>query len=260
MIKQQFKREELPMEELQKLGLADWNVLHIDDDDLAALLNGRRTDMLRLENLEQQGLHIPALDAKLSLRRNESGGVELLAHPIYKFAEGPEYLTDTEIESLEKGEAVNVVKTITDGEGDKREVLVEFDKDTNEFITVDTGKIFPPDEINGIPLTQQQKKNYRRGKEVETEDGTTIQYSAKDKQAIRADRLALIASVLIDGGVSYVLFKGLNALFNKAQHKEPGKNFHKAMEKMSEVQARQSTPSVKAEQAEDEEQAETISR
>ena len=23
------------MEELQKLGLADWNVLHIDDDDLA---------------------------------------------------------------------------------------------------------------------------------------------------------------------------------------------------------------------------------
>jgi len=101
MLRQQFKREELPMEELQKLGLADWNKIHIDDDDLAALLNGRRTDMLRLENLEQQGLHIPALDAKLSLRRNESGGVEILAHPIYKFAEGPEYLTDTEIESLE---------------------------------------------------------------------------------------------------------------------------------------------------------------
>jgi hypothetical protein len=260
MIKQQFKREELPMEELQKLGLADWNVLHIDDDDLAALLNGRRTDMLRLENLEQQGLHIPALDAKLSLRRNESGSVELLAHPIYKFAEGPEYLTDTEIESLEKGEAVNVVKTISDGEGDKREVLVEFDKDTNEFITVDTGKIFPPDEINGIPLTQQQKKNYRRGKEVETEDGTTIQFSAKDKQAIRADRLALIASVLIDGGVSYVLFKGLNALFNKPQHKEPGRNFHKAMENLSEAQAKQAAPTAKPENDTDEEVSETISR
>jgi len=248
------------MEELQKLGVADRNGLHIDEDDLEALLNGRRTDMLRLENLEQQGLHIPALDAKLSLRRNADGGVELLAHPTYKFAEGPEYLTDTEIESLEKGEVVNVVKTISDGEGDKHEVLVEFDKDTNEFITVGTGKIFPPDEINGIPLTQQQKKDYRKGKEVEIEDGTTIQYSAKDKQAIRADRLALIASVLIDGGVSYVLFKGLNALFNKTQHKEPGKNFHTALEKMSEAQARQAAPAIKADPGEDEEQAETISR
>ena len=160
------------MEELQKLGLADRNGLHIDEDDLDALLAGRRTDMLRLENLEQQGLHIPALDAKLSLRRKADGGVELLAHPIYKYAEGPEYLTDTEKESLEKGEAVNVVKTISDGEGDKREVLVEFDKDTNEFIAVDTGKIFPPEEINGIPLTKKQNENYRKGKEVETEDGT----------------------------------------------------------------------------------------
>lgn len=248
------------MDDLQKLGLANWNVLHMDDNDLAALLNGRRTDMLRLENLEQQGLRIPALDAKLSLRRNADGGVELLAHPIYKIAEGPEYLTGTEIESLEKGEAVNVVKTINDGEGDKREVLVEFDKETNEFIVVDTGKIFPPEEINGIPLTKKQKELYRKGKEVETEDGTTIQYSAKDKQAIRADRLALIASVLIDGGVSYVLFKGLNALFNKAQHKEPGKNFHKALEKLNEVEARQAAPTIKAESGEDQEQAETISR
>jgi hypothetical protein len=260
MLKREFKREELPMEELQKLGLADWNKIHIDDDDLAALLAGRRTDMLRLENLEQQGLHIPALDAKLSLRRNENGSVELLAHPIYKYAEGPEYLTDTEKESLEKGEAMNVVKTINDGEGDKREVLVEFDKDTNEFITVDTGKIFPPEEINGIPLTKKQKENYRKGKEVETEDGTTIQYSAKDKQAIRADRLALIASVLIDGGISYVLFKGLNALFNKPQHKEPGKNFHKVFEKLNEAEVRQAAPNVERDQGEDEEQAETISR
>ncbi|TSJ44401.1 DUF4099 domain-containing protein [Mucilaginibacter corticis] len=260
MLRQQFKREELPMEQLQQLGLADWNVLHIDDDDLTALLAGRRTDMLRLENLEQQGLHIPALDAKLSLRRNDDGKVELLAHPIYKFAEGPEYLTDTEKEALEKGEAVNVLKTLTDGEGDKREVLVEFDKETNEFIEVDTGKIFPPEEINGVPLTKEQKKNYRKGKEVETEDGTTIQYSAQDKHAIRANKLALIASVLIDGGVSYVLFKGLNALFNKKQEAAPGKNFQQALEKMRAAEARQAAPAVKAEPGEDEEQAETISR
>jgi len=260
MLKQQFKREELPMEELQKLGLADWNVLHFDDDDLAALLAGRRTDMLRLENLEQQGLHIPALDAKLSLRRKENGGVELLAHPIYKTAEGPEYLTDTETESLEKGEAVNVVKTITEEGGSKREVLVEFDRETNEFIVVDTGKVQAPDEINGVPLTPKQKENYRKGKEVETEDGTTIQYSAKDKQGIRADRLALIASVLIDGGVSYILFKGLNALFNRPQHQATGKNFHKTLDKMTGREGTHLSVAIKPDNDADEEIAETIGR
>jgi len=248
------------MEQLQKLGLADWNMLHIDDDDLAALLAGRRTDMLRLESLEQDGLHISSLDARLSLRRNDDGKVELLAHPIYKFAEGPEYLTDTEKEALEKGEAVNVVKTITDGEGDKREVLVEFDNETNEFIEVDTGKIFPPEEINGIPLTKKQKENYRKGQEVETDDGTTIQYSAKDKHVIRADKLALIASVLIDGGVSYILFKGLNALFNKKQEAAPGRNFQKALEKLHAAEARQAAPAVREEPDEDKDISESISR
>lgn len=240
------------MEQLEKLGLADRNGLHIDEDDLTALLAGRRTDMLRLENLEQDGLHIPSLDAKLSLRRNDDGRLEMLAHPIYKIAEGPEYLTDTEIERLQNGDAVNVLKTVADDEGDKREVLVEFDKETNEFIVVDTGKIFPPEEINGLPLTKKQKENYRKGKEVETDDGTTIQYAAKDKQAIRSDRLALIASVLIDGGISYVLCKGLNAVFNRTQHAAPGRNFEKALEKMWEAETKQAVPAFKVEPGKDE--------
>jgi hypothetical protein len=260
MLKQQFTRQELPMNELQKLGLASGADLHIDEDDLTALLSGRRTDMLRLENLDQQDLHIPALDAKLSLRHNADGGVELLAHPIYKYAEAPRYLTTSEAELLEKGEAVNLLKTITDGEGDRREVLFEFDKDTNEFIVVDTDQVNAPEEINGVPLTPEQKERYRKGKEVATDDGTTIQYAAKDKQGIRADRLALIASVLIDGGVSYVLFRGLNALFNRTQQKEPGKNFHKALSSLSAAEAREFVRKVDLNKDTDEEHSETISR
>lgn len=245
------------MEELQKLGLANGSRLNIDEDDLTALLSGRRTDMLRLENLNRDGLHIPALDAKLSLRRKEDGALEVLAHPIYKQADAPSYLTDTEAEQLQKGEAVNVLKTIADGEGDKREVLIEFDKDTNEFIVINTDQVTAPEEINGKPLTQEQKDRYRKGKEVTTDDGTTIQYSAKDKQAIRSDRLALIASLLIDGGVTYVLFKGLNALFNRPQQ-EPGERFHKALAALPVEQ--ENTKTVSVSNDEEEEQSETISR
>jgi len=260
MIKQVFKRQELPWDELQKLGLAKDGRLLLDEDDITSLLSGRRTDMLRLENLRRDGLHIPMLDSKLSLVRNELGEVELRAHPIYKEPVVPSYLTDTEAEMLEKGDAVNLEKTIDDGKGGKIDVIIEFDRDTNEFITVDTDGILIPEGINGKPLTAEQKERYRKGKEVKTDDGTTLQYSATEKQGIRSDRLALVASILIDGGITYVLYKGLNALFNKPQEKEPGKNYAKALDEFNKQQAKRFSDRHQPEAEATEEQSETISR
>lgn len=248
------------MADLERIGLAKNGRFSLDDDDLNALLSGRRTDMLRLENLQADGIHIPALDAKLSLRPNASGALELLVHPIYKEIEPPFYLTAEEAEQLEKGAAVNIDKVIVDKDGKAREVLVEFDRDTNEFIITDTEKILTPEEINGLPLTPQQKERYRKGQEVETADGTTIQYSANEKQGIRSDRLALIASVLIDGGVSYLLFKGLNALFNKPQKKEPGANYHKALMDRAQSEIAEHGQVNRPDNDLDEEYTETISR
>lgn len=259
MIRQQYNLQDLPMADLERIGLAKKGQLSLDEDDLNAMLSGRRTDMLRLENLQADGIHIPALDAKLSLRPNAEGKLDLLVHPIYKDIEPPYYLTAEEAEQLEKGEKVNIDKVIVDKDGKAKEVLVEFDRDTNEFIITDTEQILAPEEINGLPLTPQQKEIYRKGQEVETDDGTTIQYSAKDKHGVRSDRLALIASILIDGGVSYILFKGLNALFNKPQKKEPGTNYHNAIEKLKAEGLKvdqQNTPDNDA----DEERAETVSR
>ena len=243
MIKQIYTMQDLPMEDLQKISLAKDGHLLLDEDDLNALLAGRRTDMLRLEDLNFEGMHIDLLDAKLSLKTNEMGIAKLMLHPIYREPEVPQFLTDTQAEMLEKGEVPNLQKMIFDGEGNPREVLIEFDKDTNEFIITDTEKILEPDMINDIPLTAEQKERYRKGKEVETEDGTTIQYSGTEKQGIRSDKLALIASVLIDGGVSYVVYKGLNYLFGKKPEKgnanTVGRNYNEALKQMQNAGATQ---------------------
>jgi hypothetical protein len=231
MKRQVYNMQDLPMEDLQKIGLAKNGQLLLDEDDLSALLSGRRTDMLRLENLTMGGLNIASMDTKLSLKPNIHGVPELMLHPIYREPEVPAFLTVTQAEMLEKGNAPNLQKLIFDDEGQPKEVLIEFDKDTNEFIVTDTERILAPEEINGLPLTEEQKQRYRKGKEVETEDGTTIQYSGTDKEGIRSDKLALIASVLIDGGVSYVLYKTLNSLFNKKQEPQ-GRNFDEAMKTM----------------------------
>ncbi|UOE47813.1 DUF3945 domain-containing protein [Mucilaginibacter sp. SMC90] len=231
-----FKESELPMKDLEILGLAVDGQLRLKPDDLRSLLSGRRTSMLQLQNLRAENIKIKAMDAKISLTTGKDGSTDLLIHPVYRKPATPDFLDDHEAELLEKGEVANLQKLVTDNKGNKQELLVEYDPETHEFIVSDSEKILAPDMVNGEFLTPAQKEKYRKGKEVEVADHTKFSYSAVDAKGIRSDKVALIASVLIDGGLSYVAYKGLNALFNQkrdpaeAEKLSPG--YHKVVADM----------------------------
>jgi hypothetical protein len=210
-----YKENDLPIRELETIGLATGGQLLLNVDDLKALLSGRRTNLMHLENLETESIKIKAIDAKVSLRTNEQGKTELLIHPIYRKPATPDFLDDNEAQQLEKGEVASLLRVTTDDKGNKKEILVEYDAETREFIVSDTEKILAPDMVNGEFLTAAQKENYRKGKEVELADKTKFNYSGTDIHGIRANKLALVASILIDGGLSYMVYKGLNAIFGK---------------------------------------------
>ncbi|MFD1256945.1 DUF4099 domain-containing protein [Mucilaginibacter terrae] len=210
-----FKERDLPMEDLETIGLAAGGQLLLNVDDLKALLSGGRTSLLQLSNLEAENIRIKSLDAKLSLQPDAKGKVNLLIHPVYRKAVAPEFLSMNEARQLQQKEVANVLIKVPDGIGRQKELLVEYDSDTREYIISDTEKILAPDMVNGEFLTPAQKEAFRKGKEVQLADHTTFDYSAIDPQGIRANKLALVASILIDGGLSYVLYKGLNALFNQ---------------------------------------------
>jgi hypothetical protein len=212
-----FNEKQLPVSELERIGLAAGSQLLLNVDDMKALMSGRRTGLLHLENLEGDNVRIKEIDAKISLQRDAEGKVALLIHPIYRKPQTPDFLEDFEAAELEKGEKASLLKTTTDGKGNKKEVLVEYDRETREFIVSDTELILAPDIVNGEFLTPAQKENYRKGKEVELPDRTVLSYSATDRHGIRSNKIALVASVLIDGGLTFMLYKGLNALFNKKQ-------------------------------------------
>ncbi|RFZ91069.1 DUF4099 domain-containing protein [Mucilaginibacter conchicola] len=228
-----FKESELPVDELETIGLAAGGQMLLNVNDLKALLSGRRTDMLHLENLETESIKIKSIHAKISLRRNENGKADLLIHPIYRKPATPDFLDDNEAKQLEKGEVASLLKITVDDKGNKKEVLVEYDAETREFIVSDTEKILVPDMINSEFLTPAQKEAYRKGKEVKLADGTILNYSGTDSQGIRSNRLALIASVLVDGGLSFMVYQALNAAFGKKHDPKESKKlspgYHSAM-------------------------------
>jgi hypothetical protein len=156
---------------------------------------------------------IPRLDAKVSLQPKEDGTLELLIHPIYKEASYPSFLSDMDAEELQNGQSSSISKIIADGKGGEKEILVEYDGETRVFVITDSQLITVPDWVNNVGLTAEQKQRYRRGKEIELQDGTVIQHTSIDSHGIRSNKLALVASLLVDGGVSYILCKGLNKLF-----------------------------------------------
>jgi hypothetical protein len=228
-----FKEEELPIKELETIGLARNGQLLMTDENKLALLFGRRTSLIRLQNLEDKNLKIGELEAKISVERNSKGKLELKAHPIYHQPVFPVDLTDIEAEKLEQGETVAIYKKLKDKDETTREYLFEYDPETREYIKTDTGKIEEPLLVNNEILSESQREAFRKGKEVQLSDGTKFRYSGVDTAPFRANCIALAVSLLLDGGLSYVIYRGIKSLTGKehtSEAHELSKGFQESVE------------------------------
>lgn len=241
MNKPLFQEHELPIAELEKIGIAESGRLKLSPEDKNALLAGGRTELLRLHDLSADNYRIDQIDAKLSFARDQNGAVALKLHPIYHEADYPAGLTDLEAQDLQNGQTVALYKKLKDQASVEKEYLFEYDPQTREFIKTETGKILVPDLVNGETLSEKQRADFSQGKEVHLADGTHFRYTGVDQNAIRANRLALIASLLTDGGITYVLLQGLKALDglrnNSPESVAFSKGYYKSMEEMKNQQA-----------------------
>jgi len=303
-----FSIDDLPKEDLKALGLLKDGQLTLDQKSQDNLLNGRVTSLLRLQDINLDGLGIKSLDAKLSLSNKEDGTVGLYVHPIYKdraahpnlspeenevFSRGgvhakqssaygkitdfgvakykddekntPSFFIELEKLNGEKSKIWGVdleraLKESGKGIGDDAQLLYkgkqsvsveidgkweqkerytwevndfvpdkkqeqthiyEFDKETNSFVAIDSRDIPTPEEVNGMPLTDDQKRKFKKGEVIEMEDGTDIQASPANAKSnfLASNRKLLIASVLLDGGISFFLVKGIQLLYQREQRK-----------------------------------------
>lgn len=241
----QFQENDLPIGDLRKLGLVRNGKPLLSDADINALLAGYRTDLITLEDLNSDGIHIRKMDAKLSLQRTPEGHVTVQLHPIYRDIKKHPLLLDVEAEQLEQGTLTHVLKTYHTGDGKKKSWVIEYDPETREFISSDPASVKVPAKINGEKLSELQKEQYRDGAVVQLSDGTQLQRRASSRSGVTSNREALMYSLILDGGISYLLLRSLRNLFgNKAAQKDPyTEGYQKAMQDMQQWQRAKQTPS-----------------
>lgn len=240
-MKYPIKQNEMPLNELEKLGLYRDGGFSISPENIDALLAGRRTDMLSMANLNIDGFAIRQLDAKLSLTRGMDGTVQLNIHPIYREPQWHPLLSDDEEKALISGEK-NVVSKEQEIDGNKKKkVIIEYDELTREFVGFEPDEVQAPVKVNGEELSEKQQEAFRNGEVVELKDGTKIQHSAIDNKGIRSDRKRLILSVLLDGGISYLVFRGVNNLRGRLEPQTEGytEGYNRALSDMMMADKRQ---------------------
>lgn len=243
MVNQNFKVKDLPLTEMESLGLATKGKVNLSGENLNALLSGNRTDLIRINNISNNGIEISKLDAKLSLRATEDGKLNLLLHPIYKNAQAPAFLSKEEIEELKSGQENNVIRVIDEGK-DKKTVFVEYDSETNEFLQVDSAKVIAPESVNDQNLTPAQKKRFQQGQVIDLQDETSIQATGKNNKGIVSNRTMLVLSVLIDGGFSYMLLKAVQAIEGKKKQMDYNTGYNAALDKVLKEQKQRNIPPV----------------
>ncbi|KQS36149.1 DUF4099 domain-containing protein [Pedobacter sp. Leaf194] len=207
-----FSQNDLPFQAMEALGLSTDDDVLLESTDFKALLAGRRTGLLTLSGLSTEYFQIERLDARLSLQRNLKGEVELRLHPIYKNVQGHSLLSGQEVSLLSSSKEDFLQKGFQDSTGGTSLMIFEYDALTRDFITYFPEEVQVPDFVNGYALSPAQQSGFKRGEALELEDGTRLQHRASESKGILSNRAALVLSVVVDGGQSYFLIRGIRAI------------------------------------------------
>lgn len=171
------------------------------------------------------------------------------------------------IQINQTGVEKSIFKTEIDGEiteitkFDNRFLVRPFDEKNKQFLSklfelnskdktikdIDTTN-YELKTVNGQTLSEKQLQQLRKGKEVKLDDETSIQLSPKadnDKKLSASVKALLITSIMIDGGITFMLIKGIQKL---ARMQEENKKQQESRKYLIELQKLKGFLQSKAEQ------------
>ena len=163
---------------------------------LDKMLNWQKSPALLPIKVDIDGMTIRT-DARLSLRETPEGKLNLVVHALRKEPEldrpfyGTRLNEDDKQNLRQTGHAGRLVE-IEPVKDQKMMAFVSIDKMTNELVAVRADKIKIPNEIKGVTLDENQKKDLAEGKSIRLENMTSKNGKPFDATVqINADRRGL---------------------------------------------------------------------
>lgn len=170
-----IKKEQIPLEKLEKVGIKRDFVGQMESQELKDFLNGFRSQKLYTVNarINDEDFRIPA---KIRLQKQEDGSVNVKVHPIQRLQIPEEYMGykfSKEDKSALLGDK-NLGKTVelTGKNGQKDQYFMSIDSKTNELVSLRTKHIDIPEKIKGVSLSDEQKQKLGNGEKVTVENMT----------------------------------------------------------------------------------------
>ena len=164
-----IKKEEIPFDQLEKVGVNKDFIDHMEENELKDFLNGFRSQKLYTINasVNNEQFRIPA---KLRLKKEDDGQVSVKIHPIQRLYVPDEYMghtfTKDEKAALLNDKNLGKAIELTGKDGKKDSYYVAIDNKTNELIPLRTKNIQIPDKIKGVSLSAEQKQKLAKGEKV----------------------------------------------------------------------------------------------
>jgi hypothetical protein len=164
-----ISKEQIPFEKLEKVGINKDFVDRMESKELKDFLNGFRSDKLYTVNakINDQDYRIPA---KIRLKQEKDGSVDVKIHPIQRLHIPDEYLghkfTKEDKAALLNDKNLGKTVELTGRDGKKDNYYLGIDNKTNELIPLRTKHIQIPEKIKGASLSEEQKQKLAKGEKV----------------------------------------------------------------------------------------------
>lgn len=165
--------EEMPYQQLAKIGLTKEDILNLPKPVLEPLISGQVTPLLMSTIQKANGEHVD-IPLKLQLLKNKDGEVNVIAYPIRKEILNDNNFSKFELDKLSQGDVLR--KEVREN-GVRTQRYFQLDRETNSIIQKDalslrlSDRMQEIEKLGNIELGLNQKKAILEGKPIEVQTG-----------------------------------------------------------------------------------------
>lgn len=167
--------EEMPYQQLAKIGLTKEDILNLPKPVLEPLISGQVTPLLMSTIQKPNGENVD-IPLKLQLLKNKDGEVNVFVYPVRKEIFNDNNFSTVELDKLLQGDVLR--KEVREN-GARIQRYFQLDRETNSIIQKDASSLRLSDrmqeieKLGNIELGLNQKKAILDGKPVEIQSGNS---------------------------------------------------------------------------------------